>query len=290
MIRRLKYAEIDFQLYEQCLNHSLQRNFYAKKQILDALCEEWELLVVKDYEFVMPIPIKRKFGFKFVLMPLFCQQLGIFSKEKDSEIEQRFLDYLQINYRVYTYHFNFQNDFKENLKKRNNYVIETIDYTNLRKTYFKGRKSTVKTAQYLTSKQLNLDEVFQFIKNNFKGLSKDRERERLYFYLNFLDKNELLRLFGAFKNDKLISLAVVTDSGGQFSLLGLVNDENFRADNGASYLIDKILKDNIQNKSLNFMGSNIRGIEVFFKSFGATLQPYPVIEKSRKQLVLNFLK
>lgn len=99
MIRRLKYSEIDFPRYQKCIEDAVQQNFYAKKEILDTLCEEWELLIFRDYEYVMPVPVKKKFGFKFVVMPLFCQQLGIFGKAQNGRIEQQFLDFLLKEYR-----------------------------------------------------------------------------------------------------------------------------------------------------------------------------------------------
>jgi hypothetical protein len=36
------------------------------------------------------------------------------------------------------------------------------------------------------------------------------------------------------------------------------------------------------------MGGNMRGTEVFFKGFSAELQLYPIIQRSRKDLLLNF--
>ncbi|MGZ5189079.1 MAG: hypothetical protein ACXWB5_06570, partial [Kaistella sp.] len=60
--------------------------------------------------------------------------------------------------------------------------------------------------------------------------------------------------------------------------------------NGASFLIDRILKEHIEEKYFDFMGGSIRGIEVFFKSFGSSLQQYPVIENSKKDLLINFFR
>ena len=288
MIRRLGYHEIDFEKYNQCLEKSVQKNFYAKREILDHLCEAWELLVFEDYCFVMPIPIKKKLGFKFVLMPLFCQQLGIFGAEKNEEIEGQFLEFLQKNYRIILYAFNFQNNFKQNLKKKKNYFIEPKDYKTLRKDYFKGRKSTVKTAQYLNFKELKLSENTSFIKNNFKGLEKKSDAEKLFRYFQFLEDKKMLKIFGSFKENELTNAAVMIDDGKCLSLLSLINDENFRNDNGASFLIDRILQENIHQKSFDFMGGSIRGIEVFFKSFGAELQEYPIIENTKKDLLKNF--
>lgn len=290
MIQRLSYHEIDFEKYQICLDQSVQRNFYAKKEILDVLCEDWELLIAGDYDFVMPVPVKRKYGFRFVLMPLFCQQLGIFAREQNREVEQMFLAFLNKNYRIVSYNFNHQNAFKQNLKCKKNYVIGRTEYASLRKNYFKGRKSTVKTAQYLNFNEAKLSEVSNFITDNLKGLEKKNDFQKFVNYLDFLESKQMLTIFGAFKDDHLTSLAIMIKENDCYALLGLVNDEKFRLDNGASFLIDKILKENVHDKSFDFMGGSIRGIEVFFKSFGSSLQQYPVIENSKKDLLINFFR
>ncbi|KMQ72589.1 hypothetical protein [Chryseobacterium koreense] len=290
MINKLKYHEIDFQKYSHCIENSVQKNFHARMEILDELCEKWELLIFEDYRFVMPVPIKEKFGFRFVVMPLFCQQLGIFGPEKNPVIEQKFLDYLQKHFRILTYSFNFQNSFDSKLKTKKNYWIQPTEYLQLRKHYFKGRKSTVKTAQYLHFKEFPLSQNIDFINNNFKGLDKKNDQEKFLRFLHFLDERKILRIFGSCKDSDLTNLAIVIEEETNFSLLGLINDERFRDDNGASFLIDRILKEHISEKSFSFMGGNIRGIEVFFKSFGSQLQEYAVIENSVKDLMAHFFK
>lgn len=290
MIKKLNYREIDFVKYDHCLEQSLQKNYYAKKEILDQLCKDWELLIHGDYEFVMPIPIKKKFGLKIVIMPLFCQQLGIFGPEKNGQIERKFLNFFKKNYKIFSYSFNFQNLHNADLIKKKNYFIQKTDYILLRKNYFKGRKSTVKTAQYLDMKELKAAQHFEFIKINFKGLEKKGDSEQFFTYLHFLEAASKLKLFGSYFKDELTNIAIVIDDDQCFSLLGLINDEKFKIHNGASYLIDRILKENIAEKCFNFMGSNIRGIEVFFKSFGSDLQEYSVLENSKKDLVKNLFR
>lgn len=290
MIRKLKNKDIDFNKYQNCLENSVQKNFYAKKEILDTLCQDWELLVFNDYQVVMPVPIRKKLGLKIVVMPLFCQQLGIFGSAIKPEIEEKFLQFFLKNYRILFYSFNYHNTFSEVLQTKKNYFIPQTEYSLLRKNYFKGRKSTVKTAQYLDFKEAELHNVSGFIRKNFKGLDKEKDLNTLFDYLNFLHSEKKLILFGSFKEEHLTNLAILINDDQCLALLGLVNDENFRRDNGASFLIDRILKDHIQNKSFNFMGGTIRGLEVFFKSFGADLQEYTIIERSKKDLIKNFLK
>lgn len=290
MIKKLKYKEIDFSRYDKCLERSVQKNRYAKKEVLDLLCESWELLVYGDYEYVMPVPVKKKLGLRIVLMPLFCQQLGVFGPEINEKMELKFLKYLQKNYKIYSYSFNYLNLAKQNLHRKKNYFIECTDYQLLRKSYFKGRKSTVKTAQYLQFQEVKAENYLNFIGDNFKGLDKKGDMKLFFDYMKFLEAENSLKLFASFKEENLTNIAITIEDDDCFSLLGLINDDQYRSDNGASFLVDRILKENINKKSFNFMGGSIRGIEIFFKSFGSVLQEYPALENSKKDLLKNFFK
>lgn len=289
MIKRLKYGEIDFEKYGKCVNNALQTNFYAKKEILDFLCKKWELLIYGDYDFVMPIPISNKYGFNIVLQPLFCQQLGIYSLTKDRDIEQEFLSYFKKNYTIYHYAFNCDNDFEPELSFKNNYIIQRTDYSVLKKKYFKGRKSAVKSAQNILVEDLILnDETMSFIKKYALGLSKPSDMEFFLKYLSFLSKKNYLRLFGAISENKLINLAIVIEDENSLYLLGLINDPDHIKNGGSSLLVDHILQKSIALKDFSFMGSSIRGIEVFFKSFGSELRAFPVINHNKKQMLGSY--
>lgn len=291
MIRRVTYEEIDFDKYNRCIENAVQSNFYCQRETLDFLSKNWELLVYNDYEAVMPVPFVKKAFIKIVIMPLFCQQLGVFGKE-NREINQLFLNFFQQNYNILHYAFNFRNEFEKQLVTRKNFVIPVQEYAFLRrKKYFKGRKSTVKTAQYLEFREVFINnEILEFIRNNFKGLEKQSDLEFFTKYLLFLEQSGQLRMFGSYFQNQLTNITVLTDDSQSYSLLGLINNEQFKEHNGASFLIDRILQENIEKKTFNFMGGSIRGIEVFFKSFGADLQEYQVIQHSKKDIVKNWLK
>ncbi|MBO6201615.1 MAG: hypothetical protein J6N74_08355, partial [Chryseobacterium sp.] len=222
---------------------------------------------------------------------LFCQQLGIFGKS-DKMINEKFLKFLKTNYNVINYSFNFQNDFENELVTKKNFYLPVQEYAFLRrKKYFKGRKSTVKTAQYLEFREVFAQkDILEFIKNNFKGLEKESDMDFFIRYLLFLDKKKQLKMFGSYYEENLTNVAVLIDNENYFSLLGLLNNEELKNHNGASFLIDRILELNIETKAFNFMGGSIRGIEVFFKSFGSDLQEYHVIQNSKKDLIKNWLK
>lgn len=292
MIKRIKYQDINFEKYNACIENSVQKNFYCQKEMLDFLSKNWEILVYNDYEAVMPIPFVVKMWQKFVDMPLFCQQLGIFSDIDSVHINQLFLTYFKKKYSIVNYQFNFHNLFETPLESKKNYFIPDQEYAFLRrKKYFKGRKSTVKTAQYLEFREVSADpQIILFIKNNFKGLEKESDMDFFMRYLLFLNDKSQLKMFGSYYEENLTNVAVLIDYGNCFSLLGLLNNEELKSHNGASFLIDRILELNIETKAFNFMGGSIRGIEVFFKSFGSDLQEYHFIQNSKKDIIKNWLK
>ena len=121
-------------------------------------------------------------------------------------------------------------------------------------------------------------------------MSKIKDLEKFIRYLHFLSSQEILRIDGAYYENNLLNISIIIDYKDSYSLLGLINNENYKKYNGASFLIDQILQQNIEEKSFNFMGGSLRGIEVFFKSFGSKLQEYAVVENSKKDLAKTFLR
>lgn len=291
MIEFIKYSEIDFQKYEECLLRSDFQNFTSQKKVLDFLCKDWSLVIYNDYEFCAPISLHRKLIFQFALNPLFCQQLGIYGSGLTATISDLFLDFILKNIRLKYYSFNYLNHFSQKLNTRNNFVIPSQDYFQLKKKFFKGRKSTLKKTENLAFAEVQLDENhLNFIKKNIKGLDKKKDIKKFFDYLIFLKSNNYLISYAVYNESKIISLALIIKYKNQYNLLGLFNLESEKRRNGSSFIIDQILQVAIGKFNFNFMGGNISGIGLFFKSFGAETQTYPVIENSKKDLLQNFLK
>ena len=153
MIKRLKYEEVNWQKYQNCLEQSEQYIFFADKKYLDLLLHQnLEILVDDDYEAVMPIPLAKKWGFNFVVMPLQTQQLGIFSEKDNLELNESFLKFFQKNYKVFYYAFNAKNEFKTLLKTRKNYKLFSEDYENIKKKYSIHRRRNVRITDALQDK------------------------------------------------------------------------------------------------------------------------------------------
>ena len=85
ILRYLKHDELDFSSWDRRISSADNSRVYALSWYLDRTAADWDALVWGDYEYVLPVTLKSKFGIKYLYQPLFCQQLGIFP-EPDPEI------------------------------------------------------------------------------------------------------------------------------------------------------------------------------------------------------------
>ncbi|UOR07281.1 GNAT family N-acetyltransferase [Hymenobacter aerilatus] len=114
MIHHLRHNKIDRVQWDALLEQAPNGLIYALSWYLDIVSPGWEALVKEEqgrYVAVMPLPVRRKFGFRYLQQPLFAQQLGVFSLEvpttEDWEVIGRLLRQL---FRVVTrYSFNAAN-------------------------------------------------------------------------------------------------------------------------------------------------------------------------------------
>lgn len=290
MIRRLKYNEIDFEKYTQCLENSEQRKYSATRDFLDITAkEQWEILVYKDYEAVMPIPFVRKYGVKIVLNPKLCQQLGVFSKKDNVEVNGLFLSYLENNYLIRVYPFNDSNKLNQKYKLKKNFIIYSESYEKVYARYSPKRKRKLRLNQDVLDnseiKEVSYDDVKSFIESNIMGLGKESDLPgfmdifKVSYYKNYL------KFLVFFYHGKIINAIATYSDYNTVALLGTFSDKKYVKLSGASVLIDTIIKETIENNAFDFEGGDIPNIEEFFRGFRPELRPYAVIEYSKKDLL-----
>ena len=82
MIQYLKRNQLDIIKYDNCIELSLNSRIYVFSWYLDIVSDNWDVLVLNDYEAVMPLPWRQKYFIKYVYPPAWTQQLGVFSNSK----------------------------------------------------------------------------------------------------------------------------------------------------------------------------------------------------------------
>jgi hypothetical protein len=91
-IRHLLHHEIDRRKWENCISSSSNPLIYVEYEFLNIMSPNWEALILGDYEYVMPLTWKKKWGIRYLIQPAFIQQTGIFSTfETDAQVVDAFL-------------------------------------------------------------------------------------------------------------------------------------------------------------------------------------------------------
>jgi hypothetical protein len=290
MIRRLKYHEIDFVKYSHCLENSEQRKYTAAQVFLDITSKkQWEVLVYKDYEAVMPVPFIRKYGLKIVHHPKLCQQLGVYSVKDNAALNEEFLNYLTKNYLVSLYQFNDTNHFHTPMKKKKNFLLYPDAYEKVYAAYSPKRKRKLRldgdVLQRVVIKSVTYQEVADFIQMHAIGANKEEDLvEFIGIFKDLYDSDRLTFSAFYYKNKITNVIATYADSH-MVALLGTFNDKNYVKLSGASVLIDTVIKETIATHIFDFEGGELPNIEEFFRGFRPELKPYGVIENSKKDLL-----
>lgn len=292
MIRRLKYQEIDFEKYTNCIENSEQRKYSATRGFLDITAgKQWEILVYNDYEAVMPIPFVKKIGLKLVINPKLCQQLGIFSKKDDVTQNELFLTYIKKNYKVWYYAFNDGNSFSSPLKKRNNFLIYPDQYENVRQRYSPKRKRKLRLDADVIDvseiRKMKISDAQSFISKNMIGAKNENDKKEFLKIFKALGDSGALTVYAFMYQSRIINAIAVYDDEKTSVLLGTFNEREYVKLAGSSVIIDAAIQENIEKKIFDFEGSEVPAIEEFFRGFRPELKPYCVVENSKKEIIRN---
>lgn len=291
MIRYLSRNELDTVKYDRCISNAQNLRVYAFSWFLDIVCDSWDILVEGDYQSVMPLPKRKKYGIHYIYQPPWTQQLGVFSLHSINEFAVRqFIKKIPKKFKLIDVFFNSKNLMSsQRIKTRDNFIL-LLDksYESLQKEYSKGRKSSCKQA-----KQFNLEivenydhiKIIQLFKKN-KGAELNKNYSD-YQILNELAEHTLqinrIKSIGVInRNDELIGGAFfLIDKYRITYLFSALNDEG-REKQAMTFLIDHVIESNAgSNYMLDFEGSMITALASFFKSFGAHKEVYFHLKKYR---------
>lgn len=294
MITRLKYHEIDFNKYNACIENSLQNSDYAQREFLDIVTgKSWELIIYDDYEAVMPVPLIVKFGFKIVLMPKLCQQLGIFSNQDSVYINNLFYNYLTKNYIVLFYAFNGNNEVS-NIGLKKSYIIPKNQYSEVKKRYSIHRRRNVRIIGDLEKNIIFRNSLKSedkaFFVENMKGIKKKEDASIYFDLMQTLYEQKLMNIEILEYKNQIESMAGLYCGKTNHYLSLFVNKNPLSNTNIPSIVIDNYLKKTIADQDFDFMGSDVENVAKFNERFGAIAYKYPIVSNSKKEVLIQILK
>lgn len=318
MIKLFSRNEIDDNQWNELINTCSYGYCYALTWYLDIVSPNWKALVFLqnvDYQVVMPLPIATTFGIDYVKQPLFCQQLGVFSRNDFAISQQKLSEFLATFFQHYNYvaeySFNIGNgiiDFSQKylsggLKSSDRYFLLHThllnlqqDYTTIYENYNKDRKLNLKRAKLSQTKlsQTNLSqtniiesqdinpliEIFiaeteHKIKGGVHVQAYDLLRK---VYQALLDRNMAKIYYTINQQQEIGSGILIAFSQRKIIYLFNAAKTKYRKNNGRTLLIDHVLQlyANKEYDYFDFESPEIKDISDFYQSFGA--KPFPFLQ------------
>jgi hypothetical protein len=299
-LKYVKHDSLEVDKWNRCIDESANCRIYAYDWHLDRSAENWDALIWGNYEFVLPLPIRKKFGISYLYQPLFSQQLGIFPNPP-AEIAELFYKEL---FRLFRYcdmqlnSANRKNDLgkKIDFLQRENYLLPlSVDYKELSKNYSKNTKRNIKKAennslQYF--REVSLENYLLFKQNNLAaGISKTDVNSLKNLIAYGLYKG-YGKIFGVYtKENDLCAAVYFCQWKNRVIYMNAASDEKGKELHAMFFLIDNFIREQAgKNLVLDFEGSMIPGVARFYKGFGATPETYFQLKFNRLPLPVRWLK
>ncbi|MCF0206145.1 MAG: hypothetical protein HUK15_01845 [Bacteroidales bacterium] len=283
MYRLLKHSEIDFGKYDSCIEHSVQSTVYAASWYLNAVFVDWSVYVYHDYEAVMPIPLKSKFGIRYALQPQFCQQLGIFSPKDLSAVQyEKFISALPFVYCLNFNHANLQYIRPKNV--RPNFVLSlNSDYQTLKSAFSSQCLRNIKKASSFCQSvcEMTVDSYMSFLAENSASWLNAGQLDILKGLILAAQNAGKAEILSVCSPDAEVLAAVFfVNWKNRKYYLSPVSSANGKKMQSMTFLINNIIEKNSgTDVIIDFEGSAIPGVQTFYRGFGAVDEPYPIISK-----------
>ncbi len=299
-VENIPAHKINREKWDACVDAAPNGLIYSRSVYLDAMCDNWNGIVLNDYETVMALPWRKKYGIKYIYDVPFIQQLGWIG-EVDEKLAKPFVKALLNFCRYGTYAFNFLNNITENTsrgKQSNNYVLPlTQQYEQLQSNYKTDLNNNLKKAnkfqlQYNSDKADTAIQVYKELYKhklsnagaldfmNFQMLCKQLSNEHMILVRSVRDKN-----------DEVLSIALfLKHKKHLYNIMNSTTVEGRKTEANA-FLFDSLIHEFAgRDLILNFEGSDIPGVKGFYEKFGTINQPYTRIKFNNLPLPVRLFK
>ena len=281
---------LDYRRYDQCVENASNGLVYAWSWFLDIMAGDWDAFVWGDYEYVMPVPSRRKWGIRYVYQPVFAQQLGIYPTPPP-EIQKAFLKRLKRKFRyihypvseslkdevlkgfhikpLHTRVLSLEEGYPAVVKEYDDYILQ-----NLRK----ARMHLIKV-----DRQGDIDEFFD-IKEDAKKIpvpEKSWKNLRKLMKTTIHDGNGWLYTASGPDNEPLAAAFFLVWRCRAYYMTVVLTEEG-REKRAGFAILDQFIRDFAgQPLVFDFEGSSVPGVDKFFESFGAAKESYKLISRNR---------
>jgi hypothetical protein len=298
-IKYLKNCDINKVLWDECIDKSLRPIVYAYSWYLDCMTENWDGLVLGDYEAVMPLPWKSKFGFKYIYRAPMIQRLGVFSTIQIKDIDVLFFNSIPFHFIKVAY-FLFD-DLKLLSSSINaipfqNFVIHLVQpYDKIFANYSDSLKTNInfckkKQGRIVKVNVEGIEKVLELYRSAYGKFYSDFNT-KIYERIKLLMKTSFDRGLGCIysvvlPDEEIGAMYFVINDGRRVYYLIGAPSELGKKNKCIPFLINEIIKEYAgKNLLFDFEGSQIPSVAKFYQKFSPVIEYYYFIGYLR---LLNF--
>ncbi|MBN2521926.1 MAG: hypothetical protein JXB24_01565 [Bacteroidales bacterium] len=293
MISYLKHNEIDKKKWDHCISVAPNGFIYALSWYLDVVSSNWDALVYNDYEKIMPLPNRSKFGIHYLFTPSYVQQLGIIGENNNSEQTDSFIARIPSIYKLIELSMNEQNKTLNShhvMINKVNYILNLEKtYSEIQKGYSRNCKRNIAKAiqaGYQIAAPLNTEKFSKFIQEHLQKqihkitASDFQLLKQITEECIKRDRAEIICVQN--KSGKTVAAGSFLISGDRVIFSVCASSPEGKANQAMYYLVNsQIEKYSGKYKLFDFSGSNIKGIAYFNSTFGAEKIQYPFLKINR---------
>lgn len=292
-ISYLKHENIDKKKWDDCIAHAKNSLIYAHSYFLDAMSENWDALVMNDYEAVMPLTWNKKFGILYLRQPAFTQQLGLFGNILfDKKITELFINKVVEIFSFAEINLNYANEYKE--KKCNLILPLNKPFSEIEKCFRKDFVNKIKKQDLIYACSDDVEKAIQIFKENYTDKVKisSNAYEHWLRACNIIKKKEQLFIRKVNSpNGELLSAALFLKDTRRIYYVMSTTLPSGRKQQSNYFLLYQTIKEfSEQNLIFDFEGSEIPSIKLFFLKFGAIEQPYSFVKINHLSFWKRWLK
>lgn len=268
-MKLVERAEINVEKWDALVATDSAASFFSFSWYLDAVAENWCVLVNDDYSNGLALPFSKRLGVEILYVPIFGRYSHLFGSLEDDDLVKIKKRFSVREFATSTHLFNDE-------ANRVHQVIKDFDSRKLSSQAKRSLKKATNSGIEVTANK-KFDSIFVAIEQELEGKFSGIDSERLSL---------LKQLFESAQNNGVLSVFEVSDGNETGGIVCLQNQtqilylkgacpENLKR-NGGMYLALNAAIESAQKSNLmfDFGGSNVEGVHRFNTNLGGIDQSY----------------